>query len=219
MFASLVVLVGAARSLPPISNSSNLCFCAVAAAVAVAQDAAPFTDTIDAAILCSEKFNKGTFECLTTNNTCPTNAADGAAKTCTCFLATFRCLAELTPCTTDTPASNTFSDELKVGNCVKYSRCTEAQCKALVIDTPIDDDTNLAIVVVAPIVISGLLICALFGIAVVVVVRQRQRAKKAQAVDTQVAVIAGLGVVGKPSAPALTPEPEFLQELEVLSKK
>jgi len=216
MFASLVVLVGAARSLPPISNSSNPCFRAVAAAVAIAQDAT----TIDAAILCNEKFNIAASECLATSTKCTAKAGGrgGTDKTCTCFLSSSQCLSGLTPCTTAAPASNTFSDEqLKVDTCVKYSfpSCTEAQCEAFVAGRPIDGGRKYAFL--APIVLICGWVCVVFCIGFAVKLCQRQRAARAQAAATQVAVIAGLGV-GKPSAPALTPEPEFLKELEVLNK-
>jgi hypothetical protein len=207
MFASLVVLVGAARSLPPISNSSNLCFCAVAAAVAIAQDAT----TIDAAVTCQDTLKMGQVQCLTTNVKCSATAI-GADKICWCFVVTFQCLAALTPCTSTTPEQT----KLKLDACVKNSMCSEERCEALVAGVDIMEQEKNYDFLVPIAILCGWAV--LFCIAFAVKLCQRQRAARAQAAATQVAVIAGLGVVGKPSAPALTPEPEFLKELEVLNK-
>jgi hypothetical protein len=158
-------------------------------------------------------FNKGVGDCFTTNDECTFGAAN---MTCSCFLALSRCLdgAVLDAQTKCATAPSFFTD--KVGLCVKYSRCTQKQCRALVtgVDDVSDTTTNLAFV--APIVVVGVLLFAL-GVAVVdLVVRKRQRAEQVQAAAAQEAVIAGLGL-GKPSAPPPEPEPEFLQELETLS--
>jgi len=156
--------------------------------------------------------------CAGAHTKCNSDAAGDPAKTCACFRALVGCVKRLTPCTTAPITVTDKEIEVAIDTCVKVSRCTEAQCKALVTDTDNDTNTSKDLVFVAPIVVVGVLLCALGGIGVAVVLCQRQRVVQAHAAANQEAVIAGLGVGnGKPSAPP--PEPEFLQELEMLNNR
>jgi hypothetical protein len=154
-------------------------------------DAAPAEPPVDAA--CLGKFAKGVSDCSATFIKCTGDAGSDSAKTCSCFQALIKCTSALTPCTTPVPSFTITAEQKRaaVQSCAVASKCTEAQCEALLTDTDTDNDkgTNTTLAVVVPIVVVGVLLYVLGGAIAAFVALKHQRAKQAQAAATQEAAI------------------------------